>query len=1520
MKKFFSVIIIFNMIMLSATFAEAESQWVLTSGTAEIFETQSGVAVEYTSGTPGIKYNSETSHSGIISAEFDVSLEFSRLQQINAYASDGTRAFYILPSARIFAVKENWNQEVIGYDVGEYTSHKFRFIIDTEKNTYSLFINGYKMFSDFTFLNDVDDIKSIEFILSEPFFNEPSKLSIENMSLKTVTAEELSIEIFGEESETKISDETIKEIYVSPLGNDENNGTLNSPFKTLSYAKEYVKKLKNEKGLSDGGITVYLREGEYTLTESIKYDMSDSGYENAPIKYVAYNGEKVKITGAEKISASLFLPVSDEEILERLPENSKGKVMEIQLGNALELVAMGDSGKKNIGPSVIFVNDKILSPSRFPNAGYITVDSVSDSGALIFNNIGTWQDLKYSMIYGWTNGWYDGSSRIGYDNGIIKRTPLANGDISAGDKVYFLNILEELDCEGEWYINEETNMLYIWLPENTSEIGITSLKDSLVKIYGTKYVEFSGIEFGNTRGNAVSAYKSENVSFEGCKFDNIGRQAVSFDSTVNCTLESCDIFNTGRGAVTVSGGERETLTCGNNAVKNCHIRNFDMHSKTTAYAIYLDGVGNYAQHNLISDASHQAIGFSGNLNKIENNEIYGVLYESDDAGAIYSGKSFVNRGNEINSNYIHGIAHGEGIQNNRMGIYLDDHLNGTIVTNNLIEDCNVSVLLHGGRNHNVTNNVSVDCEKGVTAIDWYYTYNLDNANYEMWTELDASPYQTELWQNTFPNLIDIREDEPKISKYNVVKNNISVNCKTRTTVSSNYITYGTVKNNDLSGTIPNISDKGLYFDSFRKEMPKLGDFQLNYPLNNMEKVNGNSITFHWEKADNAEKYRIEISEYEDFSVLAENETIYGKNYITIDSLKNNGTKYFWRVTALYKEAEKASEAFSFTTRSISYSDNFDDGIIPSEYHIDNDGNDSITISDGQLVYTRKDVSAAANTGLYRDVDIDLSEVESGILVIEYDVYPKTIKLTKAVYNFPAIADSEGKNYVYNYADTKHKNFNSTGSNNVYGWSSFTQWNDESTEDYVYKMKAIIDVENSTQSLYTSISGEYTGYENKKFSSLETNEKISRIYFCKPDTWCNVEIAIDNLKIYEYMPFEFNGISDDGGVLFNETPEIDITFNSRVEEKTFSGIVLKSGNENISVKCNLKNDTTVAVSPSKPLKWEKEYTLYITKELKNIYGQSLEEELSYSYTVRENTQKNSHILLHEDFNGGFNENYLIDGDLSESLTFSAGQLNYSKSNTYGVVTSGLKRNLDINMNTLPEKKVIIEYDLYPKMLRNDDGWLYGFPAVYDENGMRYCSFYFEAPDLLVKYYTGGTGRPVGGFFHGDGVMYRVSLQFDFEGGKYLGEFKRYDTLTGEYIDSITLAEDTFFENVSGKIASISFIEGAKWGKFDITIDNFTVTGIPDVREITLTDKSGEVVTEIQGNTTYRLTINIKNYSYDNYVNILAEYDGNNRLLNAEILDKTVTEKEFTTKESTNKLKVFTWTSIESLKPTAEEISW
>ena len=57
-------------------------------------------------------------------------------------------------------------------------------------------------------------------------------------------------------------------IYVSPDGSDNNNGSINSPFQTFAKAHEYAKQLI--KSGTDEDITVYFREGEYTVLESVE--------------------------------------------------------------------------------------------------------------------------------------------------------------------------------------------------------------------------------------------------------------------------------------------------------------------------------------------------------------------------------------------------------------------------------------------------------------------------------------------------------------------------------------------------------------------------------------------------------------------------------------------------------------------------------------------------------------------------------------------------------------------------------------------------------------------------------------------------------------------------------------------------------------------------------------------------------------------------------------------------------------------------------------------------------------------------------------------------------------------------------------------------------------------------------------------------------------------------------------------------------------------------------------------------
>ncbi len=62
------------------------------------------------------------------------------------------------------------------------------------------------------------------------------------------------------------------EFYISPEGNDLNSGTKRSPFASISRAQEEVRKLKSKGEYPEAGLSVWLREGEYPIKESIRDD------------------------------------------------------------------------------------------------------------------------------------------------------------------------------------------------------------------------------------------------------------------------------------------------------------------------------------------------------------------------------------------------------------------------------------------------------------------------------------------------------------------------------------------------------------------------------------------------------------------------------------------------------------------------------------------------------------------------------------------------------------------------------------------------------------------------------------------------------------------------------------------------------------------------------------------------------------------------------------------------------------------------------------------------------------------------------------------------------------------------------------------------------------------------------------------------------------------------------------------------------------------------------------------------
>lgn len=1052
MKRIASRFILFAMLLSlivipKPTYAEeGGGSWNISG--AKSYETENGVGIIFSDGSPVMSYRTNNAMEGSVVIEFDLKANGAKQSYVNAYSEEGSQFFYLDTKKNIWITYKGWKQKSLSYQMGEFSENHFMYIIDLKNKTYSLYMDGNDIYEDAGYISSGTNFKTISFTFTNPFGDLQVSAEINNMKVYNKEKSEIDKEKFGETAEKRVDYfedikfeiinnkvfmigsgvvlenfkttaydmavyeengvcyipeiminknanangyvtaddvgavrngkflaigtntenfmkaelqtrvELIFGIFVSPSGNDQNDGTIDNPLKTVSSAKELIKSIRKDRGLPNGGIQVYFRRGEYNVSSSIVFNRSDSGSEKAPITYRAYPGEEAKIIGSSLLPSDKFKKIENEDAINRLQPGVAEHVWELDLKeigmqNWGSVEAVGNNNGSGVGSTTISVNGEMLSVASWPNDSYSTITGTNGGMQIDNERSLTWKQPQYAYMYGWSIGWYQGASRfvVNKENGALKnQTEIENGGFGKGKRIQVINVLEELDKEGEWYVDNDTSTLYVWLPENpeNSNITMSMLKDNFINLYGTEYVTFERLYFGESRGNGVYGKELTDVNFLGCSFKQIGIKAINISDSYECDIISCDVEKCGKGGISISGGDRETLTSGNNTIQNCHMREFSMQNKTYASAMTLGGVGNKALNNMINDGEHQAVGFSGNFNEIAYNEIYNIMTESDDSGAIYTGKSFVNQGNKINYNFIHDIEKGDGSENLRMGIYMDDQMCGSEIKGNLIVDCDTAMLLHGGREHNVSDNLSVNCAKGITAIDWYYKTQMDAEDFIMWEDLEASPYKTELWKKTFPRLINVRNDQPAEPKYNTLKNNVDLNSSAKgTNASDNYKNYGTYENNINVDNLSYVYDAenydfkvnvnsevyksnqnltpvpyekmGMYYDKYRTKMPELGDFELMYPEKDAKNVEAKSVTFSWEAADNVSEYEFVLAKDKEFNDVVYTEVKRGLSSVTIENLEYNTTDYYWKVTAkmntklVQEEKVSVNGPFKFTT-------------------------------------------------------------------------------------------------------------------------------------------------------------------------------------------------------------------------------------------------------------------------------------------------------------------------------------------------------------------------------------------------------------------------------------------------------------------------------------------------------------------------------------------------------------------------------------------------------------------------------
>ncbi len=438
--------------------------------------------------------------------------------------------------------------------------------------------------------------------------------------------------------------------------------------------------------------------------------------------------------------------------------------------------------------TAVYQNDRALSVARWPNEGYARIERPADLAAdekhtfRVAGRTGLeWKNDVDLMAHGyWFHDW--AAQQYPVVVGREGRLSIAGSGspygIRGGQRVLIENALSELDAPGEWYLQRSTGKLFAWLPDDRAPVEV-AVAESIFNIENSRNIVIRDLAIEKVRGDAARVSDSDSVVFENVSIRHTGNRALVIDGGANNGIRNSLIEHNGEGAVFLNGGNREKLIPSGHFVENSTIRDFSRLSKTYRFAVEMDGVGQRVEGNRISEAPHTAILFRGNDHKILNNEIFDVVQETSDAGAIYVGRDFAARGTVIEGNFLHDIRAGN-VKHEVKGIYLDDQASGITIRNNVFARVQQPVFIGGGRDNVVENNLFYESSPAVhldaRGLNWQRVSTLDPSN-TLQKRLDAVPIASDLWKARFPNLAHIRSDDLGAPKYNTACGNVVVKGK-----------------------------------------------------------------------------------------------------------------------------------------------------------------------------------------------------------------------------------------------------------------------------------------------------------------------------------------------------------------------------------------------------------------------------------------------------------------------------------------------------------------------------------------------------------------------------------------------------------------------------------------------------------------------------------------------------------------------------------------------------------------------
>lgn len=580
-------------------------------------------------------------------------------------------------------------------------------------------------------------------------------------------------------------------LYVSPDAK-QGDGSRNKPF-TLTEARDWLRENKWKDDRAKQGVVVLLMPGQYHLEETFELTKRDSGTANAPVMYRALKAGQARLIGGIQVDTGDV--VADKAALSKLSESAREKVRVIDLAKVKDLGKLSPRGFTREGtpaPLELFIDGQPQRLAGWPDEGFekiaskVTQSSFSISQDIPAEKLAAWAKESDLWVHGyWTHDWADSYEKVAKvdaeQRSITTQPPHGVYGYKAGARFRVLNALCELDQPGEYYVDRAAKKLYYWADQESlsePELIVSTLEQPLIKTAYAEHITFSNLTLEAGRNDAAHIIKGKQIRFEGCVIRNMGRGGIMVYDGQEHAVVGCDLYQLGESGVQLQGGDRKTLTPGKHLVHNNHIHHFGRWIRTYRPAVLLQGVGNTVTNNDIHDGPHAAILIDGNDHQIARNKIQRVVLETGDAGAIYIGRDWSERGHVIEQNLIADVR--SDLAFGASAVYLDDLASGVTIRSNIFARCGVGVVIGGGRDNAIASNlfyenthaIHVDSRGEGWAKKFIDARKGDS--WDMFRKLQNVRHDQPPYSKAYPKLANILDDEPYKPKGNSIENNLVV--------------------------------------------------------------------------------------------------------------------------------------------------------------------------------------------------------------------------------------------------------------------------------------------------------------------------------------------------------------------------------------------------------------------------------------------------------------------------------------------------------------------------------------------------------------------------------------------------------------------------------------------------------------------------------------------------------------------------------------------------------------------------